>query len=53
PQALIDRVLAQIVAHIARFDNPATAYQVVPREKWRPRYSDYTHLERLDEGEIE
>ena len=34
--ALIERVLAEITAHIARFDNPATPYRPVPLEKWRP-----------------
>jgi len=53
PTALIERVLAEISAHIARFDNPATPYRPVPLEKWRPRYSDYTHLERLGESEEE
>jgi ATP-dependent helicase/nuclease subunit B len=53
PGTLIERVLAQITAYIARFDNPATPYRPVPLEKWRPRYSDYTHLERLAESETE
>jgi len=25
----------------------------VPVAKWRPRYSDYAHLERLVESEVE
>jgi ATP-dependent helicase/nuclease subunit B len=53
PAALIDTVLAEIGAHIARFDNPATPYRPVPVLRWRPRYSDYAHLERLGESEIE
>jgi ATP-dependent helicase/nuclease subunit B len=53
PGKLIERVLAEISAHIARFDDPATPYPPVPRERWRPRYSDYAHLERLGESEEE
>jgi ATP-dependent helicase/nuclease subunit B len=34
---------------IARFDDPATPYLPVPVERWKPRYSDYQHLERLEE----
>jgi ATP-dependent helicase/nuclease subunit B len=53
PVGLIERVLAEITAYVARFDNPATPYRPVPLEKWRPHYSDYTHLERLGENEDE
>ena len=51
--ALIDRVLASVTALIARFDDPATPYEAVPVMRWRPRFSDYDHLERLDEAEPE
>jgi ATP-dependent helicase/nuclease subunit B len=51
PVALINRVLGDIAAFIARFDDPRTPYRAVPAAKWQPRYSDYTHLERLDESE--
>ncbi|HTT80414.1 MAG TPA: double-strand break repair protein AddB, partial [Stellaceae bacterium] len=51
--ALIDRVLASVTALIARFDDPATPYEPVPVTRWRPRISDYDHLERLDEAENE
>jgi ATP-dependent helicase/nuclease subunit B len=51
PAALIDRVLAEIGVYIARFDDPATPYRPVPIARWKPRYSDYAHLERLDESE--
>jgi ATP-dependent helicase/nuclease subunit B len=51
PSALIDRVLGEIQAFIARFDDPRTPYRAVPVAKWQPRYSDYKHLERLDESE--
>jgi ATP-dependent helicase/nuclease subunit B len=51
PAALIDRVLAEIGAFIARFDDPNMPYRPVPVARWQPRYSDYAHLERLDESE--
>ena len=53
PGALIAAVLGEITAHIARYDNPAMPYRAAPIAKWRPRYSDYTHLERLPENEAE
>jgi ATP-dependent helicase/nuclease subunit B len=53
PGALIDRVLAHVTALIERFDDPATAYPAVPVTRWQPRFSDYGHLERLDEAEPE
>jgi len=51
PTPLIDGTLAEIAAFIARFDDPHTPYRPVPVLRWQPRYSDYTHLERLDESE--
>jgi ATP-dependent helicase/nuclease subunit B len=53
PAALIDHVLAEVTALIARFDDPQTPYPAVPLVRWRPRFSDYDHLERLDETEGE
>jgi ATP-dependent helicase/nuclease subunit B len=53
PDALILGVLGAIRTHIARYDDPAMPYRPVPVAKWRPRYSDYAHLERLTEGEAE
>ena len=53
PTALIEQVLSAVRAHIARFDDPTMPYRPVPVAKWRPRYSDYTHLERLSESEDE
>ncbi len=53
PGALIERVRAEIGAYIAAFDDPAMPYRPVPLEKWKPRYSDYFHLERLSESEGE
>jgi ATP-dependent helicase/nuclease subunit B len=51
PAALIDQVLDEITAFVARFDDPAMPYRPVPLVRWAPRYSDYAHLERLDESE--
>jgi len=53
PAALIDLAVAGVSALIDRFDDPATAYQPVPDPRWAPRFSDYRHLERLDEAEAE
>jgi ATP-dependent helicase/nuclease subunit B len=51
PEALIDKVVAHVAAMIERFDEPATPYLAVPVPQLRPRFSDYAHLERLDEAE--
>ncbi|HLY46892.1 MAG TPA: double-strand break repair protein AddB [Stellaceae bacterium] len=53
PSGLIDRVCAAVRGLIDRFDDPATPYLVVPVQQWAPRFSDYRHLERLDETEAE
>jgi ATP-dependent helicase/nuclease subunit B len=53
PSALITHVLDTISNHIARYDDPAMPYRPVPIARWRPRYSDYAHLERLSESEAE
>ena len=53
PGGLIDRVLAGIGGLVARFDDPATPYLPVPVQRWTPRFSDYRHLERLEEDEDE
>jgi len=39
------------VSLIERFDDPAMPYLPVPIAQWQPRFSDYAHLERLDEAE--
>ena len=49
PQELIDRTMAKVCELVARFDDPATPYLPVPILRWKPRYSDYQHLERLEE----
>jgi ATP-dependent helicase/nuclease subunit B len=49
PAALIDSTLAKVCELIARFDDPSTPYLPVPILRWKPRYSDYQHLERLEE----
>ena len=53
PTPLIDRALARVVALVDSFDDPATPYPPVPDPRWQPRFSDYGHLERLDEVEPE
>jgi ATP-dependent helicase/nuclease subunit B len=53
PRALIAQVLSAVSAHIARYDDPKMPYRPVPVAKWRPRFSDYAHLERLGESEAE
>jgi ATP-dependent helicase/nuclease subunit B len=49
PGALIEGVLNRVRELIARFDDPTTPYLPVPVLRWKPRYSDYQHLERLEE----
>jgi ATP-dependent helicase/nuclease subunit B len=49
PAALIDSTMAKVCELVARFDDPATPYLPVPILRWKPRYSDYQHLERLEE----
>src|SRR5439155_332889 len=39
PAALIDRALARLTALIARFDDPATPYRIVPDPRFAPRFS--------------
>jgi len=51
PAALIEHVYTAVRSLIERFDDPNTPYLPVPVAQWRPRFSDYTHLERLDEAE--
>lgn len=38
---------------VAAFDDPATAYEALPRPHLAPRYSDYAHLARVREWAIE
>jgi ATP-dependent helicase/nuclease subunit B len=53
PAGLIDRALARVTALVECFDDPTTPYTPVPDPRWAPRFSDYRHLERLDEAEAE
>jgi ATP-dependent helicase/nuclease subunit B len=53
PAALIAAALERLRALVARFDDPDTPYYAVPAPQWRPRFSDYRHLERNDEEEAE
>jgi ATP-dependent helicase/nuclease subunit B len=50
---LIDRTLEAVRALIDSFDDPRTPYAPVPDLRLAPRYSDYTHLERLAEAQAE
>ena len=56
-RAVITGALEGLHELIAAFDNPATAYLARPNPEKAPRYSDYTHLERVKEwlpgGEVE
>jgi len=38
---------------VAAFDDPATAYEALPRPHLAPRYSDYAHLARVREWAVE
>ncbi|MGH7028978.1 MAG: PD-(D/E)XK nuclease family protein, partial [Stellaceae bacterium] len=53
PGALIDRAIERLQALIERFDDPATPYLAMPMREWEPRYSDYRHLERVNQSEAE
>jgi ATP-dependent helicase/nuclease subunit B len=49
---LIDRALQGLGALIAHFDDPRTPYRAIPRPEKAPRYSDYTHLARVQEWSV-
>ena len=53
PGRLVDLAFARLRRLVEAFDDPATPYLAVPVAHLKPRYSDYEHLERLDEGEDE
>ncbi|MBV9826334.1 MAG: double-strand break repair protein AddB [Alphaproteobacteria bacterium] len=53
PMALVDTVYAQVCDMIDRYDDPAMPYLPVPVPQWKPSYSDYEHLERLNETDSE
>ncbi|HVH76049.1 MAG TPA: double-strand break repair protein AddB [Stellaceae bacterium] len=53
PGRLVDLALGRLRRLIDAFDDPATPYLAAPAPHLKPRYSDYEHLERLDEGEDE
>jgi ATP-dependent helicase/nuclease subunit B len=38
-----------LAALIAKFDDPATAYEARPNPVYAPTYSDYEHLARVKE----
>ncbi|HKR20329.1 MAG TPA: double-strand break repair protein AddB, partial [Stellaceae bacterium] len=47
--ALVDAARQGLERLVARFDDPATPYRAWPQPDKRPRYSDYTHLARVQE----
>lgn len=47
--ALVDAARQGLERLIASFDDPATPYLAWPQPDKRPRYSDYTHLARVQE----
>lgn len=47
--ALVDAARQGLERLIARFDDPATPYRAWPQPDKGPRYSDYTHLARVQE----
>lgn len=49
PTQLAEQALAGLSNLIVHYDDPSTPYPAVPRQEWAPRYSDYGHLERLQE----
>jgi ATP-dependent helicase/nuclease subunit B len=53
PEGLIDLVLERVRRLVDQFDDKAMPYLPVPAPQFAPRFSDYRHLERLDEAEIE
>jgi ATP-dependent helicase/nuclease subunit B len=50
---LIERVFTRVQSLVERFDDPSTPYLAVPLPQWAPRFSDYRHLERLAESELD
>jgi ATP-dependent helicase/nuclease subunit B len=46
---LIESALPGLRQLIAAYDDPATAYEAVPRAEFAPRYNDYAHLARVKE----
>lgn len=49
PAQVAAEALAGVKALVARFDDPATAYEARPRPDHAPVYSDYEHLARVKE----
>jgi len=46
---LMTLALAGLQELITRFDDPRTAYRAAPVTRYAPRYTDYAHLERVQE----
>ncbi len=49
PAQVAAEAMAGVKALVARFDDPATAYEARPRPDHAPAYSDYEHLARVKE----
>jgi ATP-dependent helicase/nuclease subunit B len=52
-QRLMEEARAGLLALVLSFDDPATPYRARPAPDRAPRYSDYTHLERVKEWRAE
>jgi ATP-dependent helicase/nuclease subunit B len=50
--ALAARALAGLRRLVARYDDPRTPYESIPRASFAPRYSDYYHLARVQEWSV-
>ncbi|MCC7048026.1 MAG: double-strand break repair protein AddB [Alphaproteobacteria bacterium] len=52
PAVLAAQALAGLGRLVARYDDPATPYESIPRAAFAPRYSDYAHLARVQEWSV-
>lgn len=52
PAAVAHEALEGLRGLIAVFDDPATPYLARPYPSVAPKYSDYTHLSRMDEWSL-
>jgi ATP-dependent helicase/nuclease subunit B len=50
--ALADEALAGLLALVAKFDDPLTAYACQPSPAWAPKYREYDHLARIREWSV-
>lgn len=52
PAVLAAQALAGLSRLVARYDDPKTPYESIPRAAFAPRYSDYAHLARVQEWSV-